>query len=89
VTSAPARVTLLAPADWYRLPLLEDDALQRAVSAVVDRQFAGIDNQPQLRREATGTLLARARDARAAGGVDLYLCRSRRTRPRRTHWPGR
>lgn len=73
MTAAPARMTLLAPDDWYRLPLVEDDALQRAVRAVVDRQFAGIDDQPLLRREAIEALLARGRGARANGGVDMYL----------------
>lgn len=73
MTSAPARVSLLAPDDWFRLPLVEDDALQRAVRTVVDRQFAGIDNQPLLRREAIDALLARGRAARANGGIDMYL----------------
>jgi hypothetical protein len=73
VTSAPARVSLLAPDDWFRLPLVEDDALQRAVRTVVDRQFAGMDNQPLLRREAIDALLTRGRSARANGGIDMYL----------------
>jgi hypothetical protein len=51
VVTAPAtRLTLVAPDDWYRLPLTDDAALQRAVDEVVTRQFRGIDDQPVLRR---------------------------------------
>lgn len=71
--SAATRFTLLVPEDWYRLPLVEDAALQRAVAAVVDRQFRGLDDQPLLRRETTEALLERGRRAREGGGVDLYL----------------
>lgn len=65
---------LLTPEDWRQLPLVDDDALRRAVHAVVERQFRGTDSQPLLRREAEQALLDRGRSARAHGGTDLYLC---------------
>lgn len=73
MTAGLPRLTLLIPDDWYRLPLTDDEVLRRAVAAVVDRQFRGIDNQPLLRREATDALLRQGRSARDNGGVDLYL----------------
>jgi len=57
VTAAPARLGLVVPDDWWRLPLTDDVVLRRAVDAAVDRQFRGIDNQPLLRREGAAALL--------------------------------
>lgn len=73
MTVPATRLTLVAPDDWYRLPLTDEAALQRAVDAVVTRQFRGTDDQPVLRRQSAAALQDRARQARDNGGVDMYL----------------
>jgi hypothetical protein len=70
---APARLTLVTPEDWYRLPLLEEARLRRAVGEFVGRQFSGRDDRPALRAELTGALLDQAHQARDGGAVDMYL----------------
>ncbi|MFJ6987666.1 MULTISPECIES: hypothetical protein [unclassified Streptomyces] len=64
---------LLTPGDWYRVPLQPDEARQAAVRALVKRQFAGVDDQPVLRRKAEAELLGVAEAGREQGGVVLYL----------------
>jgi hypothetical protein len=71
--TAPARLTLVTPEDWYRLPLLEEQRLRRGVGELVDRQFHGRDDRPTLRRELVDALLEQAHRAREGGGVDMYL----------------
>ena len=71
--AAPARLTLVTPEDWYRLPLLEEQRLRRGVAELVDRQFRGKDDRPTLRRELVDALLEQAHRAREGGGVDMYL----------------
>jgi hypothetical protein len=71
--AAPARLTLVTPEDWYRLPLLEEERLRRGVAELVDRQFRGKDDRPTLRRELVDAVLEQAHRAREGGGVDMYL----------------
>lgn len=71
--AAPARLTLVTPEDWYRLPLLEEQRLRRGVVELVDRQFRGKDDRPTLRRELVDALLEQAHRAREGGAVDMYL----------------
>ena len=64
---------LVVPDDWRHVPLDDEAAMTRAVQAIVDRQFAGVDSQPVLRREAVGRLTEQARVAAAQGGIEMYL----------------
>jgi hypothetical protein len=66
-------LTLVTPEDWFRLPLLEEERLQRAVREFVSRQFRGKDDRPTLRRELVDALLDQAHRARDGGAVDMYL----------------
>lgn len=68
-----ARLTLVTPEDWYRLPLLEEERLRRSAGELVDRQFRGKDDRPTLRRELVEALLEQAHRAREGGAVDMYL----------------
>ena len=72
-TTTPSRLTLVTPEDWYRLPLLEESALKRAVTEYAGRQFRGKDDRPTLRRELVDALLSEAHRAREGGAVDMYL----------------
>jgi hypothetical protein len=64
---------MVTPEDWYRLPLLEEERLKRAVGEFVGRQFQGRDDRPTLRHEIVDALLDQAHQAREGGAVDMYL----------------
>ncbi len=64
---------LITPEDWFRIPLLPADRREASVSALIQRQFAGVDDQPVLRRKAEEQLLGTAEAAAEQGGVVLYL----------------
>ncbi|MFJ7296955.1 hypothetical protein [Streptomyces collinus] len=64
---------LITPEDWYRVPLLPADRREASVSALLKRQFGGVDDQPVLRRKAEEQLLGAAEAAVEQGGVVLYL----------------
>ncbi|MGW5136232.1 hypothetical protein [Streptomyces sp. NPDC004135] len=64
---------LITPEDWYRVPLLPADRREASVTALIKRQFAGVDDQPVLRRKAEDQLLGTAEAAVEQGGVVLYL----------------
>ncbi|MDT0392576.1 hypothetical protein [Streptomyces dubilierae] len=77
-TSQPAETRapvfgLITPEDWYRVPLLPADRREASVHALVKRQFAGVDDQPVLRRKAEEHLLGTAEAAVGQGGVVMYL----------------
>jgi len=72
-STAGSRLTIVTPEDWYRLPLLEEPALERAVAEFVGRQFRGKDDRPTLRREFVHVLRQQAHRAREGGAVDMYL----------------
>lgn len=70
--SAPAWYRLLVPEGWWAIDL--DPARAEAnVTALVDRQWRGIDDAPHLKAEARASLLRQAEDAADAGGLQLYL----------------
>ena len=73
----PHRVTpvfgLITPEDWYRIPLQPQDRREASVSALIKRQFAGVDDQPVLRRKAEEQLRGTAQAGVEQGGVVLYL----------------
>lgn len=61
-------LTLFLPQGWWWIPLESDNARNRAIDQLVDRQFNGVDDQPILKREARRKLLAQALQAHEAGG---------------------
>lgn len=71
-TPGPAGYKLVVPDDWFSIEL-EPDRAQRAVTALVRRQFAGIDNAPHLKRQARRELLERTDAAWKAGGIEMFL----------------
>ncbi len=64
---------LITPEDWYRIPLLPVERREASVSALIKKQFAGVDDQPVLRRQAEEQLLGAAEAGAEQGGVVLYL----------------
>lgn len=64
---------LITPEDWFRIPLLPEERREASVGALVKRQFAGVDDQPVLRRQAEEQLLGAAEAGVEQGGVVLYL----------------
>jgi hypothetical protein len=63
---------LVVPDGWYAVDL-EPGRDERSVGALVNRQFAGIDNAPHLKAQARQQLLAQAQAAQAAGGLEMFL----------------
>jgi hypothetical protein len=68
----PADYRLLLPEGWFRMRI-EPDARERSVDALLDRQFAGVDNAPHIKRQLREELLAQAAAAVEGGGLELYL----------------
>lgn len=64
---------LITPEDWYRIPLQPQDRREASVSALIKRQFAGVDDQPVLRRKVEEQLRGTAQAGVEQGGVVLYL----------------
>ncbi|MEU4167497.1 hypothetical protein AB0F46_11485 [Streptomyces sp. NPDC026665] len=64
---------LITPEDWYRIPLQPQGQREASVSALIRRQFAGVDDQPVLRRQAEEHLTGAALAGADRGGVVLYL----------------
>lgn len=71
-TTSPAGYRLVLPHDWWSVDL---DPVRTAgsVAALVERQWRGVDDAPHLKAQARELLHAQARDAREAGGLELYL----------------
>lgn len=70
--TSPAGYRLVLPQDWWSVDL--DPARTAAsVGALVERQWRGVDDAPHLKAQAREQLHAQARDAREAGGLELYL----------------
>lgn len=72
VRQAPA-FGLVTPADWYRVPLQQPDRRAASISALIRRQFAGVDDQPVLRRKTEDQLSGAAEAGAERGGLVLYL----------------
>ena len=68
----PADYRLAVPDGWVRL-VLDPAQWDRRVAAIVERQFRGVDNLPQLKAQARERLRKQAETAYANGGVELYL----------------
>lgn len=75
-SGAPAAVVdarVVLPDHWWSIPLQPAGARERSVRALADRQFAGIDNQPQLHADLRKQLLAQAETAAESDGALLAL----------------
>lgn len=66
--AARVGVGVVLPADWWTLPLVDEDATRRAVVGLVDRQVGRSDAAAALRRELRVGVTASARRAAATGG---------------------
>ncbi|MEU1202817.1 hypothetical protein ABZ446_42310 [Streptomyces sp. NPDC005813] len=71
-TAPPADYQLLLPDGWFRVRI-DPEGRERSVDALLERQFAGIDNAPHIRRQVREDLLAQAVAAFQDGGIELYI----------------
>ena len=70
--SRPGDYQILVPDGWFRISLDPADRY-RAITALVNRQFRGIDNAPHLRQQARKSLRTIADTAYAGGGIEMYV----------------
>lgn len=66
-------VRVVLPDHWWVIPLQPPQARARSVERLLERQFAGIDDQPLLRADARRQLLAQAETAADSDGRLMAL----------------
>lgn len=66
-------VRVVLPDHWWRIPLQPPQARERSVDRLIERRFAGVDDNPQLRADTRSQLLKQAEDAAAVDGELLAL----------------
>jgi hypothetical protein len=66
-------VRVVLPDHWWAIPLQPLEARTRSVERLVERQFAGVDDQPLLRADARRQLLAQAERAADSDGRLMAL----------------
>lgn len=71
-TAPPEDYNVIVPDGWFQLPL-EPDGRDRAIIALADRTFRGVDNAPHLKKEFMRDLQRKAKEAYNVGGTELYL----------------
>ncbi|MER6187284.1 hypothetical protein [Streptomyces sp. NPDC001652] len=71
-TSPPQDYNLIVPDGWFQLSL-EPEERDRGIIALADRQFRGIDNAPQLKKELMRDLQRKAKEAYKVGGTEIYI----------------
>jgi hypothetical protein len=69
----PSDYRLMVPAEGWTRIVLDPEVWPRRISALVEKQFRGIDNAPHLKAEMRADLDRRCRNAWDGGGVELYL----------------
>ncbi|MFG2649783.1 hypothetical protein [Streptomyces sp. NPDC048436] len=84
-TSPPSDYNVIVPDGWFQLPLDPDDR-DRAIIALADQQFRGVDNAPHLKQQFMREMQRRAK---RAYGVGARSCTSRPCRSGRCRWPRR
>lgn len=62
----------MLPEGWFRI-LLDPEHREQSVSALLERQFKGVDDAPHMRRMLRKELLDRAVEAFTEGGIELYI----------------
>ena len=67
-TTFPTDVGVVVPGDWWLVPLVDPEAMRRAIRGLVDRQFEGVDDQPLLKHELRQRLSVAAGEAASANG---------------------
>ena len=72
-TAAVVDVRVVLPDHWWAIPLQPPEARTRSVDRLVERQFAGVDDQPLLRADARRQLLAQAETAAESDGRLMAL----------------
>lgn len=77
---------LITPEDWFRIPLVPEEQREASVSALIKRQFAGVDDQPVLRRRAEEQLRGPRRPA-SSRAESCSTCRSWKRRASRSPRP--
>ncbi|MEU6222615.1 hypothetical protein [Streptomyces sp. NPDC047042] len=68
----PADYQLLLPEGWFRVNITPERR-EQSVDALVERQFKGIDNAPQLKAQVRQEMIGQATRAFEEGGIELYL----------------
>jgi hypothetical protein len=71
-TTPPADYQLLLPEGWFRVHIAPERR-EQSVDALVERQFKGIDNAPQIKAQLRQDMLRQAARAFEEGGIELYL----------------
>lgn len=71
--AAVVDVRVVLPDHWWAIPLQPPEARKRSVERLVERQFAGVDDQPLLRANTCRQLLAQAETAADSDGRLLAL----------------
>lgn len=72
----PARVPgldLVVPGDWWRIPLQPQPMRRRALRALVQRQFTGLEKHLALRHQVETALDDVADEAAGTGGVVMWF----------------
>jgi hypothetical protein len=72
-TENSAVFALITPEDWYRIPIQPRERREASVASLIARQWAGVDDQPILRRKAEEQVLGAAEAGAEQGGIVLYL----------------
>lgn len=70
--SRPSDYQLTVPEGWVRVDL-QPGVREPALARLVDRQFRGVDNAPQLKEQARDQFLRVAQYAYNNGGLELYV----------------
>ncbi|WP_033319521.1 hypothetical protein [Streptomyces yerevanensis] len=68
----PADYQLLLPQGWFRVHIAPERR-EQSVDALLERQFKGIDNAPQIKMELRKELIRQAARAFDEGGIELYI----------------
>lgn len=70
--SRPSDYRLIVPEGWFRIDL-EPGSRESAIGSLVDQQFRGTGNVPQLKHQARAQFIKMAQGAYANGGIELYI----------------
>lgn len=71
-TTPPADYQLLLPEGWFRVHIAPERR-EQSVDALVERQFKGIDDAPQIKAQVRQEMIGQATKAFEEGGIELYL----------------
>lgn len=69
----PRDYRLMVPAEGWTRVALDPEVWPRRITALVDKQFRGIDNAPHIKAELRADLERRCQKAWESGGIELYL----------------